>query len=68
MKPNFKEMTKNQLVAYVKEHRTDEEAIRELFQHRRSPDSTATWYPAPLDAESIRITEEAIKDKVQKDI
>lgn len=66
MKPNFKEMTKPELITYVKEHRTDDEAIRELFVNRRSPDETATWYPAPLDPESIRITEEAIRSKVQE--
>lgn len=61
-------MTRNQLVAYVKEHCTDDAAIRELFVNRRSPDSTATWYPAPLDPENIRITEEAIKSAVQESI
>jgi hypothetical protein len=66
MKPNFKEMSKEELIAYVKKHRTDSEAVRELFFNRRSPDETATWYPAPLDEESIRIGEEAIRQKIQE--
>lgn len=64
---DFKEMTKSELLTYVREHRTDDEAIRELFVNRRSPDETATWYPAPLDPESIRITEEAIRNKVRQE-
>lgn len=64
-KPNFQEMPKAELIAYVKQNRTDDEAIRELFVNRRNPD--ATWYPAPLDPESVRIAEEAIRRKAQKD-
>lgn len=62
-KPNFKQMSKEDLIAYIKLNRTDDEAIRELFVNRRNPNSTK--YPAPLDAETIRITEEAIRNKVQ---
>ena len=43
-------------------NRSDDEAIRELFSVRRNPN--ATRYPAPLDPETIRITEEAIRNKV----
>lgn len=64
-KPNFKEMPKSELIAYIKQNRTDDEAIRELFVNRRNPN--AIWYPAPLDTESFRITEEAIRRKAQKD-
>ena len=65
MKPNFSEMS-SQLRAYIKEHRTDDEAIRELFVNRRSPDDTATWYPLPLDEEGMRIMEEAFRQKIQE--
>ncbi len=64
-KPNFKEMSKSELIAYIKQNRTDDEAIRELFVNRRNPN--ATWYPAPLDPQSIRITEEAIRNRVQEE-
>lgn len=64
MKPNFKEMPKEELIAYIKEHRTDSEAIRELFVNRRSPEETATWYPAPLNEEGVRIMEEAFREKL----
>lgn len=64
-KPNFKEMLKSELIAYIKQNRTDDEAIRELFVNRRNPN--ATWYPAPLDAESFRIAEEVIRRKAQRD-
>lgn len=66
MKPNFSEMSLSQLRAYIKEHRTDDEAIRELFVNRRSPDDTATWYPPPLDEEGMRIMEEAFRQKIQE--
>ena len=61
-KPDFAKMTRSDLKKYIIAHRTDDEAIQELFFHRRNPN--ATRYPAPLDPESIRITEEAIRDKV----
>lgn len=66
MKPNFSQMSLSELRAYVKQHRTDDEAIRELFVNRRSPDETATWYPAPLDEEGIKIMEEAFRQKIQE--
>lgn len=61
-KPDFKQMSSLDLIAYIKLNRTDDEAIRELFVNRRNPN--ATKYPAPLDPETIRITEEAIRNKV----
>jgi hypothetical protein len=66
MQPNFSEMSLSELQSYVKEHRTDDEAIRELFVNRRDPDEKATWYPAPLDDEGIRIMEEAFRQKIQE--
>lgn len=65
LKPNFKAMTLNELRAYVKEHRTDDEAIRELFVNRRSPDETATWYSFPLSQEGLRQGEEVLRQNSQ---
>ena len=65
MKPNFKEMTRKELVAYVKEHRTDDDAIRELFINRRDPN--AVRHPAEQTPEQIKeILEQKIKQKQQE--
>lgn len=62
-KPNYKQMSSLDLIAYIKLNRTDDEAmfVSELV-NRRNPN--ATKYPAPLDPETISITEEAIRNKV----
>ena len=52
-KQNYEQMSTDDLIAYIKLNRTDDEAIRELFVNRRNPN--ATKYPAPLDAETIRL-------------
>lgn len=61
-KPNFKEMSRVDLRGYIVATH-DEEAIQELFVNRRDPN--AKKYPAPLDEESIRIAEEAIREKIR---
>ena len=65
MKPDFEQMTRAELLAYLKEHRTDDEAWG-IFLDRRSPDDTATWYAPPLDEEGMRIMEEAFRQKIQE--
>ncbi len=73
MKPNFDEMSRTELKAYVLSHRDDDEAIRIFFGRRNPPDSKATWYgqmttPEGLPiVENIRIAEEAIRQKVDRD-
>lgn len=73
MKPNFDEMSRSELKAYVLSHRDDDEAIRVFFGRRNPPDSQATWYGpmctpegVPIE-ENIRIAEEAIRQKVDRD-
>lgn len=73
MKPNFDEMSKAELKAYVLSHRDDDEAIRVLFSRRNPPDSEATWYKpmctpegVPIE-ENIRIAEEAIRQRAEHD-
>ncbi|MEG4117770.1 hypothetical protein QUA43_09885 [Microcoleus sp. N9_B4] len=73
MKPNFDEMSRTELKAYVLSHRDDDEAIRVFFGRRNPSDSKATWYGpmttpegAPI-AENIRIAEEAIKKRAEID-
>gem|GEM_PF-371206 len=65
MKSKFDEMSIKELRTYVLDHRDDMEALDTLVS-RRSPDSEATWYPAPLTPETIKITEEAIKQRIKE--
>jgi hypothetical protein len=68
MKPNYQQMTNVELRAYIKENRTDEEAIQELFVHRRSPDESATWYSVTFGPEGIEETQELIRQKMRSTI
>lgn len=61
----FDTMSKADLKAYVLAHRDDDEAFQALLS-RRSPDETATWYPAPLDEEGVKAMEEAFRNKFEK--
>ena len=63
MKPNFHAMSRAELLAYLKEHRTDDEAWG-IFLDRRNPN--AKKYPPPLDEEGMRIMEEAFRQKFKK--
>ena len=72
MRPNFEEMTSAELRAYALAHRDDIEPLRVLYS-RRSPDSEATWYGpmstpegVPIE-ENIRIAEEAIRQRAERD-
>jgi len=71
MKQNFAEMSRKELTAYVLEHREDMEVLDALVS-RRTPDSEATWYPAPCTPEgvpipeNIRIMEEAIRQRIEE--
>ena len=62
-KPNFNEMSRAELKTYVLAHRDDDEAwgiyLAKLPRGGKQ-------YPAPLDEESIRIGEEAIRQKIQE--
>ncbi len=65
MKPNFDEMNRDELRAYVLEHRDDMEAIRRLFTP--PPGAKIKQYPPMFDQhghpieENIQIMEEAIR-------
>lgn len=62
-KPNFDQMNRAELKAYVMAHRDDNEAW-DAFMNK--PARRSAPYPAPLDEESIRIGEEAIRQKIQE--
>jgi hypothetical protein len=68
MKPNYQQMTNVELRAYIKENRTDEEAIQELFVNRRSPDDSATWHSVLFGLEGIEETQELIRQKMRSTI
>lgn len=72
MKPNFDEMSKAELKAYILSHRDDDEAICVLFNRRNPPDSEATWYGpmhtpegVPIE-ENIQIAEDAIRQRAEQ--
>lgn len=56
MKPNFDQMSRPELRQYVLTHKQDEEAW-EAYMNK--PAKRGPSYPAPLDAESIKIMEDA---------
>lgn len=62
MKPNFKQMSNDQLREYIKQHRTDNEAIAELFVNRRSSDTEATWYATAGLPDTLRV----LKNKIDQ--
>lgn len=65
MKPDFNTMSRAELLAYLKEHREDDEAWG-IFLDRRNPN--AKKYPPPLDEEGIKIMEEAFRRKLNGEL
>ena len=65
-KQNFEQMTKAELLAYVKINRTDEEAIRELFSNRRNPNRTI--YPSLVNSneDEIKQIENELSQKLKE--
>jgi hypothetical protein len=61
IKPNFKQMTRTELLGYLKEHRDDDEAWG-IYLDSRNPNSQK--YPPPLDEEGIGIMEAAFRQKL----
>ena len=52
-KPNFTQMTRKELKTYIRQNPTDDEAIRELFINRRSPNAKAYPYPYDMTKEEL---------------
>lgn len=63
MKPDFKAMTRSELLTYIKEHRENEEAWGVYLD---SLPAGGKRYPPPVDEESIKIMENAIREKIQE--
>jgi hypothetical protein len=69
MKPNFQEMSKAELKAYVLEHRDDLEAMRQLFS-RRTPGTEHKRYPPLFQngvaiEENIRVMQDVIQQRIR---
>lgn len=54
-KPNFQQMSRLELKAYIRTHPTDDDAIRELFVNR--PRVGAKTYPFPYDMSKEELDE-----------
>jgi hypothetical protein len=63
MKPNLKQMSDDQLREYIKQHRTDNEAIAELFVNRRSSDAEATWYATAGVSDTVDVIKKQIDQR-----
>lgn len=63
-KPDFTQMSRKELKGYIRQHPTDDNAIRELFVNRRSPD--AKLYPFPYDMSKQEL-DEIFRNAIQKD-
>ncbi|OBQ36224.1 MAG: hypothetical protein AN485_11935 [Anabaena sp. MDT14b] len=72
MKPNFAQMSRSELKAYVRRNRDDLEAL-DILVSRRTPDSEATWYAPMVTAEgvpieeNVRLGEQAIQERIRTD-
>jgi hypothetical protein len=53
MKPDFNKMTRKELKKYVLSHPNDDEAIRELFISRRSPNAKIYPFPYEMSEEEV---------------
>jgi hypothetical protein len=52
-KQNFNQMTRKELKKYVLSHPNDDEAIRELFIKRRSPNAKIYPFPYEMSEEEV---------------
>ncbi len=53
IKPDFNQMTRKELKKYVLSHPNDDEAIRELFIKRRSPNAKIYPFPYEMSEEEV---------------
>ncbi len=52
-KPNFNQMSRKELKAYIRQHPTDEDAIKELFVNRRSPNAKTFPFPYEMSQQEL---------------
>jgi hypothetical protein len=53
-KPDFTQMTRKELKTYILQNPTDDEAIRELFINRRSPNAKTYPFPYNMTKEELK--------------
>lgn len=51
--PNFQQMSRKELKAYIRQHPTDDDAIRELVLNRKNPNSQL--YPPPQEMDYYEV-------------
>ena len=64
-KPNFEEMTQKELIAYMLEHRDENEALRVLMD-RAHADTDAEFYPAPQSIDDLKHFPELLEKRRQQ--
>lgn len=65
MKPNFEAMTQKELIAYILEHRDENEAFRVLMD-RAHADTDAKFYPAPKSIDDLKHFPELLEKRRQQ--
>jgi hypothetical protein len=53
--PSFETMSRAELKAYIRQHPTDNAAIRELFVHRCNPDAKQYPYPYDMPTQDVEV-------------
>ena len=53
IKPNFEAMSRKELLAYIREHRDDDEAFR-IYMDRVTAEPTTEIYPAPQSIDDLK--------------
>jgi hypothetical protein len=64
MKPNFQEISLDELRNYVLQHREDAEAFHTLIDRRKAANPDRITYPYPNTPETMAITQRAIRDRL----
>lgn len=66
-KPNFEEMSRKELLTYIREHGDDDEAFR-IYMDRVTAEPTTEWYPAPQSIDDLKHFPELLeKHRVQRE-
>jgi hypothetical protein len=63
-KPNFDEMSRQELRNYILIHREDDDAIEAII--RRIEDSNAPTYPCPKTEEDLRAMDEILRKRLSQ--
>ncbi len=53
IKPNFEAMSRQELLAYIRKNRDDDEAFR-IYMDRVTAKPATEWYPAPQSIDDLK--------------